>query len=118
MNGLPKQRDADASRHAIALLASIVVLCVLAVAIQMVVVFGFSMYCGENLIEGTDRTAVCDRATEWGYAAMLVLPALAVLVAGMVAYPRGRLRLLWWTFAVAVGAGIAIPLSARIVAGY
>lgn len=118
MSGLPQQQDADTARRAITLLALIVALCVLTLGIQVVIALWFSIYCAENLIEGTNRKAVCDGAAEWGYAAMLVLPTLAVLVAGGVAYARGRLRPLWWTFAVAVGVGIALPLSARIVAGY
>lgn len=118
MSGLPERHDADSSRRSIVVIGWVVALCVAALVVELVVAFAFSMYCDENLIPGTTRKDVCDGAADWGYATMLTLPPLAVLGSGVVAYARGDARFIWWTFVVAVGAGIAIPLTARLVAGY
>jgi hypothetical protein len=118
MSGLPKRQDADSSRRSIAVIGWVVALCVAALSVELVVAFAFSMYCDENLIPGTARKNVCDEAADWGYAMMLTLPPLAVLGSGAVAHLRGEVRFIWWTFAIAVGAGIAIPWTVRLIAGY
>jgi hypothetical protein len=90
----------------------------LSLAVQSLVALAFFGYCDENLRAGTARETVCRAAQDGGYLACIVLPPVSVLLAGLIAFEQRRLAILLWVFALAVVAGIAVPWTTALVAGY
>jgi hypothetical protein len=117
VDGHPAPPAADtAERRTIVLVA--LALAALALAIQCLVALRFHAYCDENLDPETTRNTVCQAASDGGYLTTLVLPPTVIMVAGALAVLGGSRAVLIWGSALAIGLGVALPLSTALVAGY
>jgi hypothetical protein len=84
---------------------------------QVAVCIGISIACGENVEAGTVDDTMCDAASTWGYAVLLIVPFTVTLAGGVAGYMRRDRRILKWAVLGAVGFGMGVPWVASMVAG-
>ena len=96
----------------------VLALAALSFGVQLLVTMGFAAYCSENIEPGTRRETVCGAADPEGYFAAVLVPPLAVVIAGVVAYGSRRTGILLAVFAAALLSGILVPVAIGLFAGY
>ncbi len=85
--------------------------------VQLVMTAGLYVRCREDLYSRTAEGTTCRAAESGGYWAVIVIPAIVMLAAGILAVRRHQPWIMWWTFGILLVVGTLGPILFTRAAG-